>query len=145
MDIKSIKAASGKSLKSLFGMLPILVGVVFLIGAIKTIVPAKMYASVFGHSAFLDSVFGSAIGSIMAGNPITSYVLGGEFLAEGVSLLAVTAFIVAWVTVGIVQLPAESAAFGKKFAIIRNIMCFIFAILIAALHAWVYVWLMGVL
>jgi len=45
--------------------------------------------------------------------------------------LAVTAFLVAWVTVGLVQLPAEVMMLGKKFAIIRNITAFIFAIIVA--------------
>ena len=61
---------------------------------------------------------------------MASYILGGELLAEGVSLLAVTALIVSWVTVGIVQLPAEALMLGKRFAIYRNLMCFLFAIMI---------------
>jgi len=52
-------------------------------------------------------------------------------LKQGISLLAVTAFLVAWVTVGLVQLPAEVMMLGKKFAIIRNITAFIFAIIVA--------------
>ncbi len=49
--------------------------------------------------------------------------------------MAVTAFILAWVSVGIVQLPMESALFGKKFAITRNIVSFVTAMIIAALTA----------
>jgi len=48
-------------------------------------------------------------------------------------LAATTAFILAWVTVGIVQLPAESMILGKRFAILRNILSFISAILIGLL------------
>jgi hypothetical protein len=43
----------------------------------------------------------------------------------------VTAFLVAWVTVGIIQLPAEIMMLGKRFAITRNILSFIFSILVA--------------
>ena len=57
---------------------------------------------------FRDTVIGSAIGSIAAGNPIMSYIIGGELMKEGVSLFAITAFIVTWVTVSIVQFPAEA-------------------------------------
>jgi len=76
---------------------------------------------------------GSLVGSISAGNPITSYILGGEFLEQGVGLMAVTAFLVAWVTVGVIQLPAESIILGKKFAILRNLTSFIFAMIVAIL------------
>ncbi|MEA2094922.1 MAG: hypothetical protein U9P11_10205 [Pseudomonadota bacterium] len=55
---------------------------------------------------------------------------GSYYIAEGVSLLAVTALIVSWVTVGVVQLPAEALLLGRRFAIYRNLMCFLFAIMI---------------
>jgi hypothetical protein len=35
---------------------------------------------------------------------------------------------VAWVTVGIVQFPAEAGILGKRFAITRNTLSFILAI-----------------
>jgi len=66
----------------------------------------------------------------LAGNPITSYVLGGEFFDAGISIMAVSAFIVTWVTVGIVQLPAEILLLGKKFALLRNLFSFLSAIVI---------------
>ena len=85
----------------------------------------------------MDPFIGGAIGSILAGNPIESYVLGGEFIKQGVSLMAVTAFLVAWVTVGIVQLPAESLILGKKFAVARNILSFLFSIMVALITVFV--------
>ena len=65
------------------------------------------------------------------GAPAISYVFGGEMLSQGVSLIAVTAFMVSWVSVGIITLPLESHFFGKKFAITRNILSFIFSIIVA--------------
>jgi len=81
----------------------------------------------------LDTFWGACFGSILAGNPINSYVIAGELLKYGISLFAITALIVTWVTVGLVQLPAEIAALGKKFALVRNALCFILAIPIAIL------------
>jgi uncharacterized membrane protein YraQ (UPF0718 family) len=72
----------------------------------------------------MDSLWGTALGSVFTGNPINSYIIGRQFLERGVSLLAVTAFICSWVTVGLLQLPAEIAALGWKFALVRNIFCF---------------------
>jgi len=112
-------------------MTPILLGVVFLVGLVNTIIPKSFYKAVFFHSEILDSFLGALFGSIMVGNPITSYILGGEFLKQGISLVAVLSFIVAWVTVGVVQLPAEAVFLGKKFSITRNIVSFIFAIIVA--------------
>jgi len=71
------------------------------------------------------------MGSISAGNPVTSYIIGGELVKENVSLIAITSFIVAWVTVGIIQLPAEAAILGQRFACTRNALGFILSILIS--------------
>ena len=120
-----------KSAKSLYNTMPVLAGVVLLVGLANTVIPKSIYSGIFSKNIFLDSIIGSALGSILAGNPITSYVLGGEMLKQGVSMIAVTAFIVAWVTVGIVQLPAESIILGKRFALLRNLLSFVFAIFVA--------------
>ena len=72
-------------------------------------------------------------GSISFGIPITSYIVGGELLKEGVSLLAITAFILAWSTVGVAMLPLEISYLGKRFAIYRNIINFFFSIILAIL------------
>lgn len=41
--------------------------------------------------------------------------------------------IVSWVTVGVVQLPAEALLLGGRFAMLRNLLSFLFAIVIAFL------------
>ena len=127
----SLKQSAKKAAKALWRSAPILVGVVLLVSLASTLVPKAAYTALFSRVAVLDSLIGSALGSILAGNPVTSYVLGGEMLQQGVSLVAVTAFLVAWVTVGIVQLPAEAMLLGRRFAVIRNITAFLLSIAVA--------------
>ncbi|MBN2318619.1 MAG: hypothetical protein JXR49_06065 [Acidobacteria bacterium] len=52
--------------------------------------------------------------------PINSYVVADELLRNNVGFFAVTAFLVTWVTVGLVQIPAEASALGKKFALLTR-------------------------
>jgi len=54
-------------------------------------------------------------------------------IGGGVGLIAVTALLVSWVTVGIVQLPAESLMLGGRFAVYRNLVCFGIAVIVAFL------------
>ena len=115
------------------GVLPIIVGVILFTGLLVEILPAEVAAEWFGRNDVVDALIGAAAGSISAGHPITSYVLGGELLTKGVSFVAVTAFLVSWVTVGSIQLPAEALMLGWRFAIFRNLLCFVFSILIAVL------------
>ena len=126
-----MKKASIKAAKGLWNAFPMILSTILLVSLISAAIPKSFYTSIFTNNIFLNSLIGSTIGSISAGSPITSYILGGELLTQGVGLITITAFIVAWVTVGIIQLPAEATSLGKKFAIIRNVTAFILAILVA--------------
>jgi len=131
MNVKKIKKSLVMSYKPLLGAIPMMLGVVMLISLVSVAIPSKIYMSLFTGNNIIDSVIASAFGSILAGNPVTSYILGGEFLSLGISMVAVISFIVAWVTVGFIQLPAEMIMLGKKFSIWRNVLSFIFSIFVA--------------
>ncbi len=122
-----------QTVKSFVQMLPVLVGVILLLGLISVLVPKVWITRVFVGNPVQDTLVGSTVGSLFAGNALTSYVIGGELLKRGVSLFAVTAFIVAWVTVGLVQLPVEAFFLGKKFVVIRNITSFVLSVFLAIL------------
>jgi uncharacterized membrane protein YraQ (UPF0718 family) len=113
--------------------IPILVGILLLIGLINTLVPKSFFSRIFTGNKILDPLIGALIGSIAAGSPLNSYLIGGELLKNGISLVAVLAFVVSWVTVGTVQLPAETLMLGKKFALLRNGISLIMAVVIAIL------------
>ncbi|HHB77104.1 MAG TPA: permease [Desulfobulbus sp.] len=130
-----------KSALSFLAMAPLLLGVIGLVGLFQAIVTPKMLASLFRGNSLLDTLIGTLTGSIAAGNPIVSYLIGGELLDNGISLYAVTAFILSWVTLGFVQLPAEVEVFGGEFTLIRNILSFIFTMLIAVLTTLTLQWL----
>jgi len=75
---ETIAASFYKALKSFSVMLPILLGVILLIGLFKTYITPELISSVFTGNLFQDTLLGSMIGSVSAGNPITSYIIGGE-------------------------------------------------------------------
>ena len=124
----SFTRALRNSLRQFAALFPIMVSVVLLVGLLNAFVSRSLLASIPSGNAALDTLWGACFGSILAGNPINSYIIGGQFLEHGISLFAVTALIVTWVTVGVVQLPAEMAALGKRFALLRNALCFVAAL-----------------
>jgi hypothetical protein len=111
---------------------PILVGVLLLVALANAAVPKDAFSRVFTGIGVVDALIGAAVGGVAAGNPLTSYVIGGELLENGVSLFAVIAFVVSWVTIGVVQLPAESLMLTRRFALVRNVVSFVLAVIIAA-------------
>lgn len=114
-------------------MLPIVLGMLLVTSLAMSLFSGQITGALFGHGALLDTVVGALIGSVALGHPSASFILGGELLAAGVELGAVTALMVSWVTVGVVHLPAESLLLGRRFAVLRNIIAFAAAIVIAGL------------
>ncbi len=121
-----------KSSLAFLAMMPLLLGVIGLVGLFQVLVTPEMLASLFQGTPLLDTLLGTLTGGISAGNPIVSYIIGGELLEQGISLYAVSAFILSWVTLGLIQLPAEIEVFGGRFTLYRNILSFVFVMLIAA-------------
>jgi len=133
MTLLKVKESFIKTLKSFKQIIPMILGVIMLVALFITAVPKSFYNIIFTGNKIIDPLLGATLGSIAIGQPITSYIIGGELLNHGVSLIAVIAFILAWVSVGTIQLPAESIIFGKKFAIARNFMSFVSALIVAVL------------
>lgn len=121
-----------KTLNTFKTSLPIMFGVLLLVGLLNTLFQDN-YSRIFTGNYFFDPLIGTIVGSVSFGIPLTSYVVGGELLENGISLVAVTAFVMAWTTVGIAMLPLEAKFLGKKFAIVRNVINFLFSIIIAML------------
>jgi uncharacterized membrane protein YraQ (UPF0718 family) len=128
---KAVSDSFYKTLRSFRAALPPILGVILLLGLFRVFVTAELISAVFTGAMFRDTVIGALIGSISAGNAIASYIIGGELLKGGVSLFAVVAFIVAWVTVGVVQFPAEAAILGRRFAAARNLLAFMLAMMVS--------------
>ncbi|VAX12336.1 hypothetical protein MNBD_GAMMA24-1202 [hydrothermal vent metagenome] len=128
-----IQRSAISTIKSLWGILPILIAVLLIAALIVQIIPQIMKSGLFGSSALVDTLLAALIGSISTAQPIVSYIFGGELVKAGVNLMAVTALIVTWVTVGIVPFPAEAASLGTRFALWRNIWAFVAALIVSVL------------
>ncbi len=125
------ETAMQKGLRQFYQLLPKLIGVILLLGLFRGFVSEATLLSMFSGSVLKDSILGAALGSVLVGNPVNSYVIGDSLLSAGVKQSGVIALMMAWVTVGLIQLPAESAALGSRFAIVRNLCGFVMAILMA--------------
>lgn len=110
---------------------PLLLGVILLVGAAQSLVSQEMLASLFGHGSLVDTLIGTLVGAVASGNPSIGYMVGGELLGQGVSLFAITSFILAWVTLGIIGLPAEIGVFGLRFTVVRNLLSVVFTVLLS--------------
>lgn len=130
-----------KTLKGFINLTPVILGMLLLTSLVLTFMPETFTRQMFGHGDLPDALVGAVLGGVSMGHPLASYILGGELLSGGVSLLAVTAILVSWVTVGVVQLPAEALVLGWRFAAWRNLLALIGAVLLAFLVVGTLAWL----
>ena len=127
----NIKDAFNKSLKGFLSVFPMLLAILLLLGIFDVYITKDILLSFFISNNFIDTITGTLLGGVLTGNPMISYILGGELTDAGVSLYAVTAFILSWVTIGLVQLPAEVEIFGLRFTFYRTLFTFITTILVS--------------
>jgi len=125
--IKSLK----QTLIGLWINLPIVFWILIFVVLLKHYVSIDLLSKIQNNflSIFLFSIFGG----ISAGNPVNSYLIAWEFGNISDNIIVISAFLISWVTVWFVQIPAESYFFWKKFAIFRNILAFMFSLL------WAYI------
>lgn len=128
-----MKIAFKKAFMGFLSMSPLLLGTIGLVGLMQTFITPAMIKLLFGYGSVTDTLMGTFAGGISVGQGIISYVIAEELKTQGVTLFALSAFILSWVTIGVAQLPAEASMLGLKFTIIRNILSLLFTLLISYL------------
>ncbi len=127
-----------KSALGIYYVSPMILGVLGLSTLLVRFISTEQVKTVFTGSQYTDTFYGAITGSVMMGNALISYILGGELLNMDVTLFAVTAFLLSWVSLGVVQIPLEISYFGKRFTLFKNILAFVFTLVISVLIVWTY-------
>ena len=127
----TFKKAFKKAFISFISITPMLIAVMGLVGLMQVYLTPDILSTFFGHGSLIDTLAGTLAGAISMGQGMISYVVAEGLMEQGVSHYALSAFILAWVTLGFVQLPAEATIFGLKFTFYRNILTLISTIIIA--------------
>jgi len=117
--------------KSFVRILPLVIATVILIGLILGFVSKDQISKVVGEQAGFEGVLVIAfLGAILHIPSIISFPLAASLLKGGASVESVAVFITTLTMIGFVTLPVEIRELGRKFAVLRNSLSFIVAILI---------------
>jgi uncharacterized membrane protein YraQ (UPF0718 family) len=109
-----------------------IIGILLLIGLILTFIPPEVIKSTLGESnTFISTIVSALAGSITLIPAFVAFPLVGSLVDAGASIIPAVAFLTTLTMVGLVTFPLEKREFGLKFATIRNIFSFVFAIMIA--------------
>lgn len=128
--LNSMKVARGM-MKNMTGQI---IGILFLIGLILTFIPPETIREIAEKSNTITSTIVSAVvGSITLIPAFVAFPLVGSLVDAGISIVPAVAFLTTLTMVGMVTFPLEREEFGTKFAVARNSLSFVFAIIISLL------------
>ena len=126
------KKALIKAWKSFENILPLLLGVIFMVGILIAVLNTQVISKLIGsNSGFLGVAISSIVGAITLIPGFIAFPTAALLLKNGAGYMQIAAFISSLMMVGIVTLPMEFKYFGKKISIVRNILAFLFSFLVA--------------
>lgn len=114
------------------GMALSIFAVIFAIGLILAIISPEQIADTVGRqNVLIATITAAAFGTITLIPAFIAFPLIGTLARAGVGIMPSVAFLTTLTMVGVVTFPLEKKEFGTKFAITRNALSFVFAIIIA--------------
>ncbi|NJE48965.1 permease [Thermococcus sp. 9N3] len=117
--------------RSFVKILPMMLAIILIIGLMSGFVPPKTISRVVGREAGIIGVLTVAVlGAILHIPSLIAFPLAASLLEKGASVTSVAVFITTLTMIGFVTLPLETRILGKRFALLRNALSFIIAILI---------------
>jgi len=118
--------------RSFLSLAPSVVAIIWTIGFILTFLPSGLVLNTIGREAGFQGVIMAAVfGSVVLIPAFIAFPLAASFLRQGADVRAIAAFVTTLVMVGVITAPLEVKFFGKKFALWRNSLSFVFALVIA--------------
>jgi uncharacterized membrane protein YraQ (UPF0718 family) len=86
-----------------------------------------------GGNRFIVTLIASFLGSVTLMPGFIAFPLAGILLSKGVAYMVLSAFTATLMMVGVLTYPIEKEYFGTKVTIIRNILSFLTAIIVAVI------------
>ena len=130
---ENTRLALKKAWKSFEGILPQFLSIVLIIGMTMTALTPQQISGLIGKESGWIGILGAAlIGAITLIPGFVAFPLAAALLANGAGYMQIAAFVTSLMMVGVVTLPVEIRYFGKKAALLRNGLAFIFSLFMAA-------------
>ena len=127
-DRKKTALSLKRAWKMFINVLPQFVAILLLVGLLLVVVTPGTIQHVIGaESGFFGMVVTSLLGAITLIPVLIAFPVAAELLHNGAGVAQVAVFISTLTMVGLVTLPMEAKYLGKKVAVLRNVLVFLFA------------------
>lgn len=123
-----------RGLLSFLRLLPTVLTVVLLIGLLLGFAPPEtLQQFVSKQSGVVGTLLTAGIGSVLHIPAIVAFPLAASFMEIGASITIAAVFITSLTMIGVVTLPMEIRELGWRFALLRNGVALVGALIIAVL------------
>ncbi len=120
------------AVKKFVNILPAFLTMLIFVSVVLFLVPDKVISNYLGNSnKFVGVTFASFFGSITLMPGFIAFPLCGILLKKGVPYMVLSAFTTTLMMVGVLTYPIEKEYFGMKVTIIRNVISFFIALIVA--------------
>ncbi|NLO34914.1 MAG: permease [Clostridiaceae bacterium] len=131
-DRGKTKQALRKAWKSFENILPQFSGIILMVGILLAFLNADVIGRIIGSSSgWLGVLLASVVGAITLIPGFIAFPTAAMLLQTGAGYMQIGAFISSLMMVGVVTLPLEIKYFGKRAAIWRNALAYVFAFVAA--------------
>lgn len=131
-DKKKTKMGLKKAWKSFENILPQLLWILIIIGIMLSVLSPEAISKLIGQqSGWLGMLMAGVVGSITLIPGFVAFPLAAALLKSGAGIVQIAVFISTLMMVGIVTMPLEIEYFGKKAAVLRNSLAFVFSFVVA--------------
>ncbi len=113
-------------------VLPQFIAILLLVGLLLVVITPETIQRIIGtESGFLGMVITSLLGAVTLVPVIIAFPIAAELLSNGAGITQIAVFISTLTMVGFVTLPIEIKYLGRKVALSRNILAYLFAFVTA--------------
>ena len=131
-DKKKTMKALKKALKAFENILPQFLGVIVLVGILLAVFNPEIISNLIGNtSGWLGVLISGIIGAITLIPGFVAFPTAAMLLENGAGYMQIAAFISTLMMVGVITLPIEIKYFGKRLAVVRNSIAFVFSFVVA--------------
>jgi len=128
--IKAIKIATVK-FKKIF---PTFITMLIFVSIILFLFPDELISNYLGNNRkYISVLLASFFGSITLMPGFVAFPLCGLLLSKGIPYMVLSAFTTTLMMVGIITFPIEKEYFGVKVTVIRNVISFFIALIVAVI------------
>lgn len=131
-DKKKTKMALKKAWKSFENILPEFLTIIMFVGVLLAVLNPQVISKIIGSSSgWYGVVIAALVGAITLIPGFVAFPTAAMLVQNGAGYMQIGAFVSTLMMVGVVTMPVEMKYFGKKLTILRNVMAFIFSLIVA--------------